>query len=375
MSDSPLPTWFSEYGFQYGDYDPGAVASVIIGLIYIYLRNGNETAAGLARTLLDDLATRDSGDYGGKLYKSDYHYAWMNALVAHAFGLAVAGRTGAAYQFTASEDDADQFEAMMARFFALSGDCKPNVLNSDLIPFTYVEDADAWDYAPHYVFMRQMGSTEGLVLMMHAAMDYAKREGDWDWFERLLKFILLDNLVVLGPQQLREVVTAYDLSNLKNLVRVQYADYDQDNSKYAESKDQALIDELDEVSTTIDLRYGQPVVTEDPNMAAALASRLLERLSAPRETVEVETWLEGARIELGDTVAISSDFHGLAETEFECFGKAVNLGRRRTQLTLARQINYSSSWAVDSPGTDYDSYAIDTASIEDVNWADRAYAY
>ncbi|MBW2135912.1 MAG: hypothetical protein JRG72_11940 [Deltaproteobacteria bacterium] len=175
--------------------------------------------------------------------------------------------------------------------------------------------------------------------------------------------------------QLREVVTAYDLTGLKNLVRVQYADYDRDNSKYAEAKDQTLIDELDEISTTIDLRYGQPVVTEDANLAATLAQRLLARLSAPRETAEVETWLEGARIELGDTVAISSDFHGLEQTEFECFGKAIDLGQRRTRLTLARQIRYPNAWAVDSAGTDYDSYAIDTNSPEDPNWANRAYAY
>lgn len=370
-----VPTWFSEYGFGYGEADPGAEASVVLGLLYYYLRSGNETAATLARRLLDDLRARDSGDYGGKLYKSDYHYGWMNALVAHAFGLAVNGRTGAAYNFSFSNDDAEQFDAILTRFFALSGDVKPNVLNRDLIPFTYVEDADSWDYAPHYLFMRQMGSLEAVVLMLQGALDYGVREGDWEWFDRLLKFILLDNLVVLGQRQLREVVSAYDLSGLKNLVRVQYADYDRDNSKYAEVKDQALIDEMGEVSTTIDLRYGQPVVTEDPQMAATLAQRLLERLSAPRETVEAETWLEGARIELGDTVAISSEFHGFEETAFECFGKAVNLGGRRARLTLVRQIRYPNAWAVDSAGTDYDSYAIDVASSEDANWAYRAYAY
>ncbi|MFP3866868.1 MAG: phage tail protein [Desulfobacteraceae bacterium] len=373
---SLLPLWFSEFGFNYDDsYDPGAIASVVIGCLYIYMRNGNESAYNLARFLLDDLKGRASGDFGGHLYRSDYHYAWLNALVAHAFGLAICGRSGSAYQFPANNDDADHFDAMLSRFFALSGDYKPNVLNSDLIPFTYVEDKDAWDYAPHYMFTRQMGSMEGVVLMLQAALDYAVREGDWDWFDRLLKFILLDNLVVLDQAQLREVVTTYDLTGLKNLVRVQYADYDQDNCKYAEAKDPALIDELDEISTNIDLRYGRPVVTEDANLAATLAQRLLARLSAPRETAEVETWLEGARIELGDTVAISSDFHGLEQTEFECFGKAVQLGQRRTRLTLARQISYTNAWAVDSGGTAYDSCAIDSNNSEDKNWPYRAYAY
>ena len=53
----------------------------------------------LKRSLLICASTRASGDYGGFLYKSDYHYAWMNALVAHAFGLAVTGRAGAAHNF------------------------------------------------------------------------------------------------------------------------------------------------------------------------------------------------------------------------------------------------------------------------------------
>ena len=60
----------------------------------------------MAQKILADLwENRASGDYGGYLYKSDYHYAWMNALVAHAFGLAVSGRTGAAHTYPFTEDD------------------------------------------------------------------------------------------------------------------------------------------------------------------------------------------------------------------------------------------------------------------------------
>ena len=70
-------------------------------------------------------------------------------------------------------------------------------------------------------------------------------------------------------------------------------------------------------------------------MAQALAARLLQRLAGPWEPAEVETWLEGARMELGDTVAVSSDFHGLDRAEFTLFGKDLDLGRRRVRLSLS----------------------------------------
>jgi len=371
-----FPVWFSDYGFVYGYYDPGVGASLALGCLYIYLRNGNATAQTWARRILDDLRlNRQSGEFGGYLYKSDYHYAWMNALVGRAFGLAVAGRSGQVWVFPATAEDAAHFDAMLAQFFALAGDGKPNMLNADYIPFSYVEDADIWEYVPNYLMLRQMGSLEGLVLMLSCALDYAKRSGSWAWFDKLLAFVLLENLAILQASAIRSLSVSYELRDLKNLVRVTYGDYDRDNSKYAEEKNQALIDELGELPADIDLRYGSPVITEDPQLAALLAARLLFRLSAAQENVELETWLEGVRLELGDDVAISSDFHGFDQTEFRCFGKQVSLDRRRVALRLMRQVAYPVAWTVDGAGTDYDCYAIDQAGPGDPNWSYRAYVY
>ena len=100
-----FPIWFGDEhpgGFIYdtNDYDPGAAASIVVGCLYIYMHNADARALGLAQKILADLRlNRASGQYGGYLYKSDYHYAWMNALVAHAFGLAVTGRAGAAHNY------------------------------------------------------------------------------------------------------------------------------------------------------------------------------------------------------------------------------------------------------------------------------------
>jgi hypothetical protein len=116
------------------------------------------------------------------------------------------------------------------------------------------------------------------------------------------------------------------------------------------------------------------VVLEDPEVAQLLASRLLARLAAPRELAAVETWLEGVRLELGDMVALSSDFHGLDQEEFTVTGKDLDLAGRAVSLNLERPLNTAWSWAVDAPGSARDAWAIEVASSYDVNWAFRAEA-
>ena len=97
----------------------------------------------------------------------------------------------------------------------------------------------------------------------------------------------------------------------------------------------------------VDLRYDAPVVLEDPEVAQLLATRLLQRLSSPWEVVNLETWLEGARLGIGDTLAITSPFHGFVQDDFTVFGKGIDLKNRRVSLNLARPFNNPWAWAVD----------------------------
>jgi hypothetical protein len=369
-----FPVNFSEYGFTYGAYDPGAAASLALGCLHIYLRNGHAAAGTWARRILDDLRlNRQSGEWGGG-YKSDYHYAWLNALVIQAFGLAVNGRAGQAYPFPGIDEDAAHLQNLFQWLFNHAGDTKPNLLNADLIPFTYLEAEDVWDYAPNYVFMRQMGSLEALVLMAGAALEYAKFRGDWIWFHRLVEFILLDNLVRLGESQIRSLTSTFDLAGITNLVRLFYADYDQNNARYAESRDEASLAAWGERAVDLDCRYGAPVILENPEVAQLLTQRLLKRLSAPWERLNLETWLEGARVELGDSLAVTSVFHGLDREEYAVFGKTVDLSRQQVRLDLARPLSSTWALAVDGEGSGFDHYAIDQASVHDPNWPYRAYA-
>lgn len=368
-----IPTLFSEYGFTYGAYDPGMAASVALGCLWIYLRNGDTRAAIWARRLLDDLReNRWDSEFGG--YKSDYHYAWLNALVLRAFGIAARGTAGQAYVFPSRPEDREHFDTLTAWVFTHVGDEKPNVLNSDLIPFYYSEAADVWDNAPNYLATGQMGTLEAVVAMAGAALEHGKGSGDWSWWQNLLDFILQDHLVGLSASQIRSLTMTYEQSGPKNLVRVLYANYDQDNTKYAEALEDTAINTVGEAALDLDCRYGSPVVLEDPEMAQLLASRLLARLKAPRELAEVETWLEGVRLELGDTVAVTSDFHGLDQDEFTVSAKDIDLGGRSVRLSLDRPLNTSWFWAVDAPGSACDGWAIDVASSFDVNWAYRAEA-
>ncbi|MCX5890970.1 MAG: hypothetical protein NTY36_16220 [Deltaproteobacteria bacterium] len=374
MGKWKFPTLFSDSGFQYGDYDPGQAAAIAIGCLHIYMKTGDERAGTWARRILDDLrVNRRDQDYGG--YMSDRHYGWLNALVLQTFGLGVSGVPGQSYRFPAIPEDKAHFDALISWIMARAGDEKPNVLNSDLIPFTFSEAGDMWSYAPNYLAMAQMGSLEAVVLMLGGALEHGKIQGDWDWFNRLLAFMVRDNLVVLSPAQIRTVTAACDQAGAANLVRLRYADYDQDSSKYFEARDQAAIDNWGEQALDLDFRYGSTVIMEDPGLARLLCTRLLQRLAPPLEAAEVETWLEGVRIELGDTVAVSSDFHGWDREEFTVLGKNLDLGRRRVQLKLSRTMDCADSWAVAAAGSAFDAWAIDLNSSWDDHWDSRAYVY
>ena len=193
----------------------------MVGCLYVYMRNGDSRALSLSQKILADLReNRASGDYGGYLYKSDYHYAWMNALVAHAFGLAVTGRDGAAHTYPFTEDDETHFQNMMANFWAMSGDSKPNLLNADLIPFHDCEDHDIWDYAPNYMFMKEMGSMEGVVLMLHTAIDWALYNGSWEWFNTLLEFMIQIGLGTLAENQIYKISSNLETTKSRYASRI-----------------------------------------------------------------------------------------------------------------------------------------------------------
>jgi hypothetical protein len=248
-----VPTLFSEYGFSYADYDSGMAASIALGCLWIYLRNGDTRAATWARRFLDDLRENHwEPEFGG--YKNDYHYAWLNALVLQAFGLAARGAAGQTYTFPAKPEDAELFDSLMTWVFDHAGDAKPNLLNADLIPFYYSEATDVWDDAPHYLSMSQMGTLEAVVNMMGAALEYGKGSGDWSWWQTLLNFILLDNLVTLNASQIRTLTLAYEATGPKNLVRLLYADYDQDNTKYVEARDEARLKAWGKQALNLDCR-------------------------------------------------------------------------------------------------------------------------
>jgi hypothetical protein len=185
--------------------------------------------------------------------------------------------------------------------------------------------------------------------------------------------MVVDNLTALASAQIRSLTASYEQTGLKNVVRLRYADYDQDNSKYAEARDAAAVAAWGEQALDLDFRYGSPVVLEDPQVAQTLADLMLQRLAAPWEAAEVETWLEGMRLELGDTVAVSSAFHGLNQAEFTLVAKDLDLKRRRVQLSLRRPRNLSLAWAVDLAGAPVESWAIDQASSYDADWDFRAY--
>jgi hypothetical protein len=79
---------------------------------------------------------------------------------------------------------------------------------------------------------------------------------------------------------------------------------------------------------------------------------------------QVETWLEGARVELGDTLAVGGDFPQSGRGEYTVFGKSTDLKARRVTLKLARAPGGPNAWAVDAGGSPHDSRALDQPGSE-----------
>jgi hypothetical protein len=338
-----FPAVFNDDGsFAFGDYDPGQTAAIAIGCLYCYMANEDLRADTWARRILDDLRVNRQSVTYDYLYKSDLHYGWLNALVAHAFGLAVTGRSGSSYTFTDTADDLTHFTAMVNQFFSMSDDSKPNVLNANLLPFSLVEAADNWEYAPNYMMNKEYGSTEALVLMMNVALDSAVILSDeyWDWFDDMLRFLLADFLTILPAASIESITASRDNSLLANKVRVLFGDFMKDKAYYAEEEDADLIIYQGEIPIEIDLRYGNPIITESITTANLLATRALAYYSQPIEQVEINTWLEGLRIMPGEIINPVSSFHGYSTDQFFVISKLIDLAKKRVKITSIKQMEW-----------------------------------
>jgi hypothetical protein len=256
----------------------------------------------------------------------------------------------------------------------MSGDSKPNLLNADLIPFHDAEPHDIWDYAPNYIFMKEMGSMEGVVLMMHAALDWALYSGSYSWFNTLLEFMIRLGQATLSENQIYHINSNFMTTQVATKVNLTYGDYRRDNTLFKEAKDQSMIDLLGEIRQSLAMHYGSPVITEDANTAEKIVGRALEYFATPKEQVQVVADLSAARFDLNDVVKVASQFHGFENDEFYLTRRLYDKKKLRVTMDLMRNVNYSPSWAVDAGGTEYDSYAIDTNSDQDADWTDRAFA-
>jgi hypothetical protein len=263
----------------------------------------------------------------------------------------------------------------MANFWAKSGDTKPNLLNRDLIPYHAVEAQDIWDYAPNYLFMKEMGSMEGVVLMMHVAIDWALYTGSWHWYQTLWDFLVQRGVMELSERQLYGLSASYLTSQVATRVSLTYGDYKRNPQHYIEAANQEMMDRLGDIRQLLPMHYGSPVITEDVQTAAKIAQRALQYFSRPQEMVRAVADLSAARLEVNDRVKITSPFHGYAKDSFTVIRRAYDSRTFRVVLDLLRGLTYSPSWAVEAGGGAYDSYAIQVDSAQDADWPQRAYAH
>lgn len=194
-----FPTWFHDYGFGYGTYDPYITEAAARALMFYFWRSKDSAIATLLREILTDLRTnRYDSSYGG--YKHDnLHWAYGNGYLTRLWGLVVNGPppgavnppSGGWGSFTPTSEDISHFQALISDYwFGHAGDTSPNVLNSDLLPYTFAENYDSWSYAPHYIYVSGLGTTEGLVNVMGGALEWGRYSGNYSWYLRLAHFLL-----------------------------------------------------------------------------------------------------------------------------------------------------------------------------------------
>ena len=100
-----------------------------------------------------------------------------------------------------------------------------------------VKDHDIWDYAPNYMFMKEMGSMEGVVLMLHTAIDWALYNGSWEWFNTLLEFMIQIGLGTLAENQIYAIQSNRETTKIATQVGLTYGNFRQDNTLYKEAED------------------------------------------------------------------------------------------------------------------------------------------
>ncbi len=228
---------------------------------------------------------------------------------------------------------------MMANFWAMSGDSKPNLLNADLIPFHDCEDHDIWDYAPNYMFMKEMGSMEGVVLMLHTAIDWALYNGSWEWFNTLLEFMIQIGLGTMAENQIYKISSSLETTKVATQVGLTYGNFRQDNTLYKEAEDAGMVARLGEIKKLIPMHYGNPVITENAAMAETICNRHLAYFAFPKETLQVTADLAAARFDLSDVIKITSQFHGFDDDSFYLTRRLYNKEKLRVLLSLMRESN------------------------------------
>ena len=115
---------------------------------------------------------------------------------------------------------------------------------------------------PNYMFMKEMGSMEGVVLMMHTALDWALYSGSYSWFNTLLEFMILIGQGTLAEKQIYTLRSNLETSQNATQVALTYGDFRRDNTLYKEAEDAAMVARLGEIKKIIPMHYGSPVITE-----------------------------------------------------------------------------------------------------------------
>jgi hypothetical protein len=138
-----------------------------------------------------------------------------------------------------------------------------------------------------------------------------------------------DAVMALNPISVKSTKSTLDYTELVPRVVGKWGWFDRNDQLIYKVSDSGLLSWLGEDESEIDLSYGNTVVCSDRSSVQALVDILFKLVSKPREEVEVEAYLEAARLELMDICA-------LGERKYLVYGKSIDVRNCIVNLKLVR---------------------------------------
>lgn len=168
-------------------------ALMVQTFIYHYWKSGISISQTWYRRLLDDLINNRQYANGSFADSSNSGtYGFHQAEVGKALGMLINGRLGATptYPLSATGADITAFQNLYNYMVNNIGSAKPCAMGLDWLPTHKYEDTpQLLGEGAGSTITNTAGTSEGISLCMHFALDYARYSGDYTWLNKIKRHL------------------------------------------------------------------------------------------------------------------------------------------------------------------------------------------